>query len=113
VTFAGSHIPQGHRLEVGSYGIHPSLIGGHATIPNERSFCVVEVGLSIAVGVVSNLCKLLSIRSGTGESSRLTMIIPDGDPGELLMAQRKVKVCPVASIPHAVVGVGSIGSERC
>src|SRR2546421_10910021 len=48
----------------------------------------------------------------SGAIEYLTMIVPDGDPGELLMAQKKIKVCSVTGVPCAVVLKREDGSVR-
>jgi hypothetical protein len=50
------------------HSIHLPLVNADATVLDERVFGVIETGRPIAVAVVRHL-----------------MVIPDGDPGELLV----------------------------
>jgi len=51
-----------------TYSIHLPLVNADATVLDERVFGVVETGRSIAVAIVRHL-----------------VVVPDGDPGELLV----------------------------
>lgn len=62
------HLADGHPLEIGAHGVHFPLIDADATVVDERFFGVVQAGRAIAVTVVGDL-----------------MVIPDRDPGELLV----------------------------
>jgi hypothetical protein len=45
----------GHSLEVGAHSVHLALIDRHTAILHKGSLSVVQLGSSVAVGVVGNL----------------------------------------------------------
>lgn len=78
-----------HPLVVRSYRIHLALVYRNATITKERIFGVVELSGTITVGVVGDL-----------------MIIPDWDPGEILVALEEVKISTISRMALAIVVKG-------
>lgn len=83
------NLTNGHPLEVGSDSIHLSLVNRDTTVADKRGFGVVEIRSTIAVCVVRDL-----------------MIIPDGNPGVVLMGSEKIEIGAVGSETLAVVVEG-------
>jgi len=83
------HLADRHPFKVGAHGIHLTLVHRHASVVDEGAFGIIELGRSVAVGIVSYL-----------------VVIPDGDPGELLVASDKIEVGPVSgnALPVVVEG---------
>lgn len=83
------NLTNGHPLEVGSDSVHLSLINRNTTITDERCFGVVELRSTIAVCVVRDL-----------------VVVPDGDPGVILVGSEKIEIGAVGSETLAVVVEG-------
>ena len=80
------NLPNGHPFEVGSHGIHLALIDTDSTVFDERGFGVVEIGLSISICVIGDL-----------------VVIPDGDPGVLRVAEDQIEIGAISGNPLTVV----------
>lgn len=65
------------------------MVHADASVLDEGGFGVVELGLAVAICVVGDL-----------------VVVPDGDPGELLVAQEEIEVGAVRSEALAVVVEG-------
>jgi hypothetical protein len=62
------------------------LVNGDAAIPKERILSVVKFRTAVTVGVIGNL-----------------MVVPNRNPGELLVACKKIQISTVSCNPLAVV----------
>lgn len=79
-------LSNGLPFPVGSHSVHLSLIHRDTAICNEGGFRVVEFGHTVAPSIVGNL-----------------MIIPDGDPREVLMTQNQIMVRSVGGMSLPIV----------
>lgn len=79
-------LSNGLPFPVSSDSVHLSLIHRDTAICNERGFRVVEFGHTVAPSIVGNL-----------------MVIPDGDPGEVLMTQNQVMVRSVGGMSLPII----------
>jgi hypothetical protein len=78
-----------HPLKVSSDSIHLSLIDRNTAVADERGLGVVELGSAIAVCVVRNL-----------------VVVPDRNPGVVLVRGEKIEIGAVGSETLAVVVEG-------
>jgi len=88
-------LPDGHPLEISTHSIHLPLIDRDATVLDEGGLGVVQLGRTVTVGVISNL-----------------VVIPDRDPGELLVRKKKILIGAVSCVSGAVVVQGEDGTLR-
>ena len=85
--------PYRHPLEVGSNSIHLALINANTwPVVAERLFGVVESAKSVPVSIVRYLCMLVSDGQTASSSNNSTVIIPSGNPSEVLRQKLQVRV---------------------
>lgn len=75
-----------HPFKIRPHRIHFPLVNADATILDERFFGVVETGGPVTVAIVGNL-----------------VIVPDGDPSELLVREKQVEIGTVGGKTTPVV----------
>lgn len=93
-------LPDRHPLKVSANGVHLALIDTDAAEAKEGVFGIVHSTEAISVAVVGNL-----------------MVVPHGDPSELLVREEQVGVGPVLGYSGPVViqgekSSGWVGSTR-
>lgn len=88
-TVVHVHLTDRHPLEVSAHGVHFPLIDTDSAILDEGGLGVVELGRAVTICIVSDL-----------------VVIPDGDPRELPMAQQKILIGPVCGQSFSVVVEG-------
>lgn len=80
------HLPDRHPLEIRPHSVHLALVDAHAAKLEERLFRIVHAREAVAVAVVGDL-----------------VVVPDRDPGELLVRQEQVEIRAVLCQARSVV----------
>lgn len=85
-----------HPLEVGPHRVHLARVHTDATELQERSLCVVHAAEAVPIAVVCHL-----------------VVIPRGNPCEILVGQTKIRIGTILSNARAIVIKGEDLATGC